>query len=63
VIKVVFFVFTKKKIDSVISKGIKQTIKEKNEFNQNYSRVSGRIAAGKNQMNDRAQRRDLIRNK
>lgn len=55
--------FTKKRIDSLINKGIKQTIHEKDTFDNEFNNVSDRIAATKSEMKKKSMNRTLIRNK
>lgn len=57
----VIFLFTKKKINSIISKSIEQTFKDKELFDKNFTDVSDRIVAAKAEMKERSSKRNLIR--
>ncbi|MEE4561535.1 hypothetical protein [Paenibacillus polymyxa] len=53
----------KKQIKSIIDQGIARTNREREIFDQDFSRISKQIADGKSEMKERAKKRRLIQNK
>lgn len=53
----------KKQIKGIISQGIAQTNRQREIFDQDFSRISKQVADGKNDMKERAKKRKLIQNR
>lgn len=61
--KGVRMVWKMKFIKSIIQNGFNEAMKEKKQFDQDFSNVSDRIAEKKAEMKERTKKRNLIRNR